>query len=130
MLLMKRFAARQISHSYSALLIAGVLLNLCMVPGSLGRITAQSQQELGSFARAGDGAYSHILTTASRAYSEVPASRQKRVRHPALDLTALPPESFQLPSLSLGQRALEDNQRTLHSSFSVRPQGRAPPVLI
>lgn len=127
---MIRFASKQISHLYSALLIAGVLLNLCMAPGSPGRITVQSQPEAGSFAGVDGGAYSHALTTAPRAHSEVPAAKQKRVRHPALDLTALLPQSFQLSFLPLGQTALDNHQFLFHSSFSVRPQGRAPPVSV
>ena len=126
---MKKFAATQISHLYSVLLIAGVLFNLGMAPAtSIGR-PIDSSQEVGSLAGLVGSDYSHTLTTAPRAHSEVPASKQKRLRRPALDLTALPPQSFQLP-FWLGQRALENNQPLFHCSFSVRPQGRAPPVSV
>ena len=124
---MKKFAATQISHLYSALLIAGVLLNLCVAPAaSFGH--KQPQQEVESFAGVASGAHSHALTTAPRARNEIPASKQKRVRHPALDFTALPPESFQLSSVSFSERALDQHRFAFQSSFSVRPQGRAPPV--
>lgn len=123
---MKKFAATQISHLYSALLIAGVLLNLCVAPAAaFGH--KQSQREAQSFAGVASGAHSHALTTA-RAHTEIPASKQKRARHPALDFTALPPESFQLSSVSFSERALDSHHFVFHSSFSVRPQGRAPPV--
>jgi len=126
---MKKFAATQISHLYSALLIAGVLLNLCAAPAAAFGHT-QPQQEAQSFAGVTGSAHSHALTTAPRPQTEIPASKQKRVRHPALDFTALPPESFQLSSVSFSERALEQHRFAFHSSFSVRPQGRAPPVSV
>jgi hypothetical protein len=126
---MKKFAATQISHLYSALLIAGVLLNLCVAPAAaFGH--KQPLQEVESFAGVASGAQSHALTTAPRTHTEIPASKQKRVRHPALDFTALPPESFQLSSMSCGQRAFDHDRFAFRSSFSVRPQGRAPPVFL
>lgn len=129
--LMKRSVSTPINYLYSALLIAGLLANLCAAPAvSFGRMAARSQQGLGSFADAAGGAQSHALTTAPRANSEVPGSKQKRVRHPALDFTALPPERFQLSAASLGQRALNYNQLVFCSSFLVRQRGRAPPISV
>ncbi|HEX3282825.1 MAG TPA: hypothetical protein VHR36_16430 [Pyrinomonadaceae bacterium] len=110
-------------------MITGVLLNLCVAPAaSLGRLSARLRQEAGSFAGVDGRTYSPALTTTPRPYSDVPAAKQLRVRHPALDLTALPPQNFQLSSLSLRQGALDNHQLILQFSFSVQPQGRAPPV--
>jgi hypothetical protein len=126
---MKKFTATQISHLYRALLIAGVLLNLCVAPTApFGH--KQPQQEAQSFAGVASGAHSQALTTAPRPHTEIPASKQKRVRHPALDFTALAPESFQLSSLSFSERALDRHRFAFRSSFSVQPQGRAPPVSV
>ncbi|HBB86871.1 MAG TPA: hypothetical protein DC047_04590 [Blastocatellia bacterium] len=129
--LMKTFASIRISYLSRALLMAGVLLNLCAAPAaSFGRMPAQAQQEFESFAGVAGGVHSHALTTGPRAHSKVPASKQKRVRHSALDLTALPRERFQLSSLSLSQRALDNKEFVFGSSCSVRPQGRAPPASV
>jgi hypothetical protein len=126
---MKRFAPKKMSFLYSAWLIAGVLLNLCVAPAaSFGH--NQSQRATAAFATASGGVPSHALTTGLRGHSEVPASKQKRSRHPALDFTALPPESFTLASLSLGQHAFDNDLVVFHSAFSVRPKGRAPPVSV
>jgi hypothetical protein len=126
---MKRSASTRISYLPGALLIAGVLLNLCSASAAGLRVSAaQPRQEVESFAGVAGGAHSHALLTGPRAHSEVPASKQKRIRHPALDFAALPAESLQLSSLSLGQRARDLDQFVFRCSFTVRPQGRAPPV--
>ena len=126
---MKKFAARQISHLYSALLIAGVLLNLCVAPAaSLG--DRQPQQDVQSFSSVASGAHSHALTTGSRALTELPLAKPKRAQHPLFDFTALRPEGFQLSAASFGQGALDCDQFAFRSSFSVRPQGRAPPAFV
>jgi hypothetical protein len=113
-----------------SLLIAGVLLNVCLAHGSAVRLAAESQQGIESFAVQSGGAPWRALTTGPRTHSEVPASKQKRLRHPALDFTALPPERFTPSSVSLGQPALDNDLVVFDSSFSVRPKGRAPPVSV
>src|SRR5882672_910973 len=126
---MKRSTSTRISHLCRALLMAGVLANLCLAqPFASGSVAAQQQEEfISNFA---NSSQSHALTNAPRAHSHVPASKQKRVRHPALDFAALPPECFHLLAAALGHRTLDRNQRIFHSTFLVRPRGRAPPVSI
>jgi len=126
---MKRYDSTLASYLCSALLIAGVLTNLCAAPDvAFGRMHAQ--QDFSSFSNFANTSPSQALTNAPRAYSRVPASQQKRVRHPALDFAALPADRFQLATAALGQRALDRTPLSLHSFVLVRPRGRAPPVSV
>jgi hypothetical protein len=115
---------------YSALPIAGVLVNLCAVPAlAFGWVAAQ-QQDFGSFCNSANSSHSHALTNGPRAHSHVPASKQKRVRHPTLDLVALPPERFHQPADKVAHRGIDRNRLVFHSSFFVRLRGRAPPFSV
>jgi hypothetical protein len=125
-LLMKRSTPTLINYLYCAFLIAGVFANLCAAP----MLAAELQPDLGSISRAAYRSHSHTLANTSRAHSHASASQQKRVRHPALDFAALPPQGFHLSAATLGQRALDRNQLILHSLVIVRPRGRAPPVCL
>ena len=123
---MKRSQSTLVSYLYSALLIAGALAYLGAAPdGALGR--RPEPQDSGSFTNVANSLPSRALTTSPQAHSRVPASQQKRVRHPALDFAALSPEQFQLAAGKLDQRALDPNPFLSHSSFRARPRGRAPP---
>src|ERR1700687_3738783 len=115
---MKRSTSTRIGYLYSALLIMSVLAHLCVAPIAFG---AESPQDSGSFSNIANTSQSHALTNAPRAHSHLPASKQKRLRHPALDFAALPPARFQLSTATLGQPALDRNRLIFHSSFLVRP---------
>jgi hypothetical protein len=128
---MKRSDSKRISYLYTALLIAGVLANLCAAPAvARGRFAAQSRQDFGLFSNAANGSQPLALTNALRPHSQVPASKQKRVRHPALDFAALPPERFHLSVATVAHRGIDRNRLIFHSSILVLPRGRAPPVSV
>ena len=128
-MLMKRSDSTLVSYLYTALLIAGVLTNLCAAPNvAFSRLTAQQESSL--FSNATNSSHSQALTNAPRTHPRVPASQQKRVRLPALDFAALPADPFQLATAALGQRALDRSPLSLRSFVLVRPRGRAPPVSV
>jgi hypothetical protein len=127
---MKRSTSTRIGYLYSALLIAVVMAQLCVAPIAFGRPGAQSRQDSESFSNTANGFHSQALINAPRAHSHVPASKQKRVRHPALDFAALPPERFHLIAGTLVQRSVHCNRLFFPSYILARPRGRAPPVSV
>jgi len=117
------------SYLYSALLIAGALAYLGARPDAA-LVRLPQPQDSGSFTTAAHSLPSQALTNAPHAHSRLPASQQKRVRHPALDFAALPAEQFQLEAGKLDQRGVDPNPFLSHCSFRARPRGRAPPAAV